>query len=174
VIETKQCRVRLVDPNKEIYNPETGVTVSGKDILKQMKINNVWKNDNEGRYALLQYGGQTFKFREGQMLTLPETLAVCLRRNSAICVGSDKLNGPIIPFLEIADSFELQAPSSGAVSKSPTTCPICGEDQKSFPALTRHLGQERKKHPELFEEKEKTQWETPAAAASDIGDEADD
>lgn len=168
MVETKQCHIRLVDPTKEIYNAETGETVSGKDILRQMKTNNVWKTDHEGRYAAVQYGGQTFKFREGQILTLPETLAACLRRNSTICVGSDKLNGPIIPFLEITKTFELQAPDSTAVStpKPATACPICGEDQKTFPALTRHLGMERKKHPELFSE-EKTQWDAPTATDGD-------
>lgn len=174
MIETKQCRVRLIDASKEIYNPETGETVSGKDVLRQMKTNNVFKTDHDGKYVMLQYGGQTFKFREGQMLTVPETLAICLRKNSIICVGSDKLNGPMIPFLDIADSFELQAPDSTAISKPKpaTACPICGEDQKTFPALTRHLGQERKKHPELFAE-EKTQWETPAKSGDAVDGEDD-
>ena len=106
-IETTHVRLRLIDPKKEIFNPETGITVSGADVIKQMKINNVWRNDKHGRYAAVQYAGQTFKFKEDTVLTVPASLAPALRANSAICVGSDKLNGPIIPFLEVAETFEL-------------------------------------------------------------------
>lgn len=170
MIETTHVRIGLIDPNKEVFNAETGDTVSGKEVLKQMKTNNVWRNDHEGKYVGVMYAGQTFKFREGMTLTLPESLARALRVNSAIIVGGDKLNGPIIPFLEIKEKFELQDPSkSTAVTKSPTCCPICGEDQKTFPALTRHMGVEKKKHPELFEEKP-TQWDAP----TDGEDGADD
>jgi hypothetical protein len=163
-IETTHVRVRLISPDKEIFNPETGMTVSGKDVIKQMKLNNIWRNDREGRYAAVQYAGQTFKFKEGESVTVPASIAGALRANSAICVGSDKLNGPIIPFLDIADKFELTEATPAA--KSPTCCPICGVDQKTFPALTRHLGQERKNHPELFEEK-KTDWEGPQGGTMD-------
>ena len=161
-----QVRLRIVPPEKEISNPETGTTVSGKEILKQMKTNNVWRLDHVGRYAGLQYDGQTFMFREGEVLAVPEVVARHLRRASAICVGSDKLNGPLIPFLEVVDTFEMTEPVQAA--RTPTTCPICGEDQKTFPALTRHLGVERKKHPELFEEeKKKTDWEGPQGGTLD-------
>lgn len=159
MIEATQVRIGIIDPAKEIFNSETGMSVSGKDVIKQLKINNVWKNDLDGRYAMVQYDGQTFNFREGQTLTVPESVARCLRRSSVICVGSDKLNGPMIPFLEVKEKLEMALPTAEKKT-TPTTCPICGEDQKTFPALTRHLGQERKKHPELFEEeKSKTDWD---------------
>lgn len=158
MIESTQVRLGLIDPNKEIFNSETGTAVFGKDVLKQLKINNVWQNGQEGRYAPVQYGGMTFKFKEGETLTVPESVARCLRHSSIITVGTDKLNGPMIPFLEVKEKMEMGLPEP--VAKSPTSCPICGVDQKTFPALTRHLGQERKLHPELFEEK-KTNWEGP-------------
>ena len=151
--ETSQVRLRIISPDKEIFNEETGQTVSGKEVLKQMKINNVYKNDKDGKYIGIQFDAFEYIFRDGMTLTVPETVARALRRNSIICVGSDKLNGPLIPFIEVVDKFELSAPDAPKAVATPTTCPICHEDQKTFPALTRHLGQERKKHPELFEEK---------------------
>ena len=164
-MEARQVRLRLVDPNKEFPNNETGQVVTGKEILKQMKTNNVWRIDHIGRYAGLQFDGQMFTFREGETTTVPETVARHLRRASAIVVGSDKLNGPLLPFLEVVDTFDMTEPTK-TVAKTPTTCPICGEDQKTFPALTRHLGVERKKHPELFKE-EKTDWEGPQGGTQD-------
>ena len=155
MIEATQVRIGLIDPNKEIFNSETGTSVSGKDVLKQLKTNNVWKNDESGRYAMVQFDGQTFNFREGQSLVLPETVARFLRRSSVITVGSDKLNGPMIPFLEVKEKLEM---SLSQKNTTPTTCGICGVDQKTFPALTRHLAAERKKHPELFDEP-KTDWD---------------
>ena len=166
-IETTHVRVRLISPDKEIFNPETGLSVRGSEVIKQMKTNNVWRNDKNGRYAAVQYSGQTFKFREGMSVTVPASIAPFLRANSAIVVGSDKLNGPIIPFLDVTDTYELQEPTKAPTT--PTTCGICGEDQKTFPALTRHLAVERKKHPELFEEdkeKKPIDWEGKATGGS--------
>jgi hypothetical protein len=165
--ETSQVRLRIISPTKEIFNEETGATVTGKEVLKQMKTNNVWKNDTKGKYASIQFDAFEYQFREGETITVPETVARALRKNSIICVGSDKLNGPLVPFVEVVEKFELGEPTA-PVAKTPTTCPICGEDQKTFPALTRHLGQERKKHPELFEEEKKgTQWDAPDANDGD-------
>jgi hypothetical protein len=163
MIESTQVRIGLIDPTKEIFNSETGTAVSGKDVIKQLKINNVWRSDPNGRYAAVQYDGMTFKFRENETLTIPESVARSLRRASVITVGSDKLNGPMIPFLEVKEKLEMSIAAQGP--KSPTACPICGEDQKTFPALTRHMGQERKKHPELFEEKA-TDWEGKSSAGT--------
>jgi len=165
-MESRQVRLRIVSPEKEFDNPETGVTVSGKEILKQMKTNNVWKLDHVGRYCGLQFDGQEFRFREGEITTVPATIASHLRRASSIIVGSDKLNGPILPYLEVVDSFEMTEPKKAPITTTPTTCPICGEDQKTFPALTRHLGKERKLHPELFKE-EKTDWDGPQGGTTD-------
>lgn len=154
--ETSQVRLRIISPDKEIYNDETGTSVFGKDVLKQMKQNNVWRNDSKGKYAGIQFDALEFQFREGETVTVSATVGKCLRRGSIICVGGDKLNGPLVPFLEIVDTYELGAPSEKKTT--PTSCPICGEDQKTFPALTRHMGKERKLHPELFEEKG-TDWD---------------
>lgn len=156
MIESTQVRLRLVSPNKEIFNSETGETVSGKDILTQMKKNNVWKNDQKGKYAPIQFDSLEFQFREGETITVSETVAKALIRGAVLTVGSDKLNGPMVPYIEIAETYELGAPTKEERPK--TACPICGVDQKTFPALTRHMGQERKKHPELFAE-EATNWE---------------
>src|SRR5579862_50035 len=166
--DSTQVRLRIVDPEKEIFHSDTGTTTSGKDIIKQLKINNVWRNDHKGRYAALQYDAQTFKFREGETITVPETVARHLRRASVICVGADKLNGPMVPFVDVVETFEMTEPIKAV--KTPTCCPICGEDQKTFPRLTRHLGEERKKHPELFEEK-KTNWDAePSKGTATDGD----
>ena len=165
-MESTQVRLRIVSPDKEFDNPETGAAVAGKDILKQMKANNVWRLDKAGRYAGLQFDGQMFQFREGEVTVVPLTVANHLRRSSAICVGSDKLNGPLLPFLEVVETFEMTAPQKDGAAHTPTTCGICGEDQKTFPALTRHMGLEKKKHPELFEEK-KTDWDGPQGGALD-------
>lgn len=165
--ETSQVRLRIISPDKEIFNEETGQTVFGKDVLKQMKLNQVWKNDTKGKYAPIQFDAFEYSFREGETITVPATVGACLRRGSIICVGGDKLNGPLIPFIEIVERVELGVPTEPK-KNSPTTCPICGEDQKTFPALTRHLGVERKKHPELFEEEKKgTQWDAPDSTDGD-------
>jgi len=169
MIETSQVQLAIVSPDKEFYVPETGQSLHGKDVIKQMTINRVWHNDKQGRFAMVQYAGQCFKFREGEAKTVPESIGSRLRANSAICVGTDKLNGPIVPFLEIVKRTEM---SESVSTKTPTTCPICGEDQLSFPKLTRHLAQERKKHPELFQE-EKTEWEAdekPSKGTATDGD----
>ncbi len=155
--ETSQVKLRIISKDKEIFNEETGMTVTGQDVLKQMKTNNVWRNDAKGKYVGIQFDALEFQFREGEAITVSETVGRCLRRGSVICVGGDKLNGPLVPFLEIVEKYELGAPVAPKAT-TPTTCPICGEDQKTFPALTRHMGQEKKKHPELFEEKE-TDWD---------------
>lgn len=166
--EITQVRLRIISPDKEIYNDELGTTVSGKDILKQMKLNGVFRNDSKGKYVGIQFDSFEFVFREGETLTVTETIARSLRRSSVICVGSDKLNGPLVPFLEIVEKYELSAPDSQKTAVTPTTCGICGVDQKTFPALTRHLGQERKKHPELFEEKTATtDWEGKSGTSTD-------
>lgn len=169
MIETTHVRLRIIDPNKEIFNPETGDTVRGSEVIKQMKINNVWRTDRDGRYAAVQYSGQTFKFREKQAYSFPQSLATALRRNSVIVVGSDSLNGPMIPFLEIGEVYELSEQKKVA---APYACPICGEDQKNPARLARHLGEERKKNPALFVE-EKTQWDVPEPATATDGEDAD-
>lgn len=156
MIESTQVRLRLISPTKEVFNQETGDSVLGKEVIAQMKKNNVWKNDHKGRYAPIQFDSLEFQFREGETVTVSETIAKALIRGSVLCIGSDKLNGPLIPFIEVAEKYELGAPSEE--KKSPTACPICGVDQKTFPALARHMGQEKKKHPELFVE-EKTDWD---------------
>lgn len=168
MIETTQVRIGLIDPNREIHNPETGTTISGKEVIKQLKTNNVWRNNPDGRYATVQYGGMLFNFKEGESLTVPESVARFLRRSSVICVGSDQLNGPMVPFLEVKETLEMAL--SSPAKKSPTACPICGEDQKTFPALTRHIGKHKAEHPELFEEK-KTNWDVPKSTATDGDDE---
>ena len=142
-----QARVRFVPTDKEIYNDETGVAMKGADILKQLKINNLWRNDREGKYFGVMFDGQTFKFREGQEIVVPVEVARHLRRMSAVCVGSDKLNGPLLPCLEIAETFDLMAPKIVEVKTTPTTCPICQIDQQTFPALMRHQMEE---HSDVF------------------------
>src|SRR5581483_8286585 len=118
--------------------------------------NKCWKNDHEGKYISVQFNSIDFQFRPGTQVVVGETVARCLLRNSSICIGSDSLNGPVVPFLRVIEKRELNKAEKAGIT--PTTCPICFEDQKTFPALTRHLGKERKLHPELFKE-EGRDWE---------------
>jgi hypothetical protein len=165
MIETVQVRLGLIDPNKEVFNQETGDTVTGKDVIRQLTTNNVWRNSPKGKYVAVQYNSQTFKFFVGETMVLPESVAKALRRSSAILVGEDKLNGPIIPFLEVKETMEMAIANTSI--HSATTCPVCHEEQKSLPALARHL----MTHPEAQEadtapaptpkgvKKPKTDWE---------------
>ena len=164
-MEAIQARVRIIQPEVEINNQETGEIVTGKEILHQMRVNNVWRNDAKGRYAATMYDGQTFKFREGEVTIVPVTIARHLRRMSAIVVGPDKLNGPLMPYLEIIDTYDMTQPQvdKGKVESkavSPTTCQICGADQLTFPALMKH---QMREHAELFQEakpkKPATDWD---------------
>lgn len=169
-MENQQVRLRLVDPKKEFPNAETGTVVLGKDILAQMKKNNVWRHDHVGRYAGVQYDGQTFKFRDNEVITVPETVGRHLRRASNLVVGSDQLNGPTLPYLEIIDSFSMIEPQKQ--ERTPTTCPICDEDQKTYPALARH---QMEKHADLFKEAKepkKISWDAPKT--NPINDQEDD
>lgn len=167
-----QAKVRIISPDKEVLNDETGLIVRGSDILNQMKINNMWRNDKQGKYAAAMFDGQDFKFRVGQELVLPLTIARHLRRMSAVCVGSDKLNGPLMPFLEIVDTFDATRPAPVKVEHTPTTCPICHVEQSTYPALLQH---QIKEHADLFketkaeakEEKKKIAWDAPKKAAPD-------
>lgn len=163
-MENQQVRLRIVSTDKEFPNEETGQIVTGKDILKQMKVNNVWRNDHKGRYAGVQYDGQTFKFREGEVITVPETVGRHLRRGSSLVVGSDQLNGPSLPYLEVIDQFSMIEPQKAA--KAATACPICGEDQKTFPALARH---QMAKHADVFKEQKtgKVDWTGPQGGTLD-------
>src|SRR5208282_1685910 len=169
-----QVKVRIVPPEKEILNDETGLVVKGSDILNQMRINNMWKNDKQGKYASAMFDGQTFKFRLGEEMVLPITVAKHLRRMSAVCVGSDKLNGPLMPFLELGETYDPMRPVPVKV-ESATTCPICHVEQESFPALMRH---QMKEHSDLFKEKEvvaepkkKIAWDAPKKQGSTTTDE---
>ena len=167
-----QVTVRIVSPEKEILNDETGLVVKGSDILNQMRINNMWKNDKQGKYASAMFDGQTFKFRIGEEVTLPLIVARHLRRMSAVCVGSDKLNGPLMPFLELGEMHDPMRPVPVKM-ESATTCPICHIEQDSFPALMRH---QVKEHSDLFKEevkaesKKKIAWDAPASTTTDQAD----
>jgi len=109
-MEQQQVKLRIISPEREYPNEETGEIVTGKEVLKQMKTNNMWKNDHKGRYAAVMFDGQTFKFREGETITVPATVGRHLRRMSGTVVGQDQLNGPIIPYLEIIDQFDITEP----------------------------------------------------------------
>jgi hypothetical protein len=160
MLEQNQVKLRIVQPTFRMTVDETGEYVTGKHILDQMKKNQVFKNDSRGKYVPILFDGREFDFREGETITVGETISNALRRMSTICVGGDKLNGPIVPFLEIVSVHSISEAEPEA--KTPTTCPICGEDQKTFPRLTRHLGVERKNHPELFVDEE-DKYEAKAA-----------
>lgn len=155
VIDPIQVTLGLIDENFSLSIDSTGEIITGKDVLAQLRKNNAWKNDHEGKYVSLQFDAQEFMFRPGTSITVGKNVARNLIRNSGVCVGGDSLNGPIVPFVQILEERELNRADK---TVTPTTCGICGVDQKTFPALTRHLGDERKAHPELFKE-EKREWD---------------
>lgn len=166
-MEALQARVRIVQPENSTFNQETGETVTGQEILHQMRVNNVWRNDSKGKYAAVMYDGQGFKFRENEVTIVPVTVARHLRRMSAIVVGPDKLNGPLMPYLEIIDTYDMTQPQKVVVEApktTPTTCLVCGVDQESFPALMRH---QMADHAEMFTEKKAprapVQWDAPSS-----------
>jgi hypothetical protein len=109
-VEQQQVKLRIITADREYPNEETGGIVTGKDVLKQMKTNNMWRNDHHGRYAAVMFDGQTFKFREGETITVPATVGRHLRRMSGVVVGPDQLNGPVIPYLEVAEQFNMTEP----------------------------------------------------------------
>lgn len=155
-IDPIQVRLGLIDENFSRHIDSTGETVTGKEVLAQLRKNNCWKNDHEGKYISVQFGAVDFMFRPGTYITVGENVARCLMNSAAICVGGDSLNGPIVPFLQVLEKRELNKSERSGVTA--TTCGICGVDQKTFPALTRHLGKEKKLHPELFKE-ETRDWD---------------
>ena len=170
-----RAKVRIIPLDLEVTNDETGLTVRGSDILNQMKANNMWHNDRHGKYASAMYDGKVFKFRVGEEVTLPIDAAKHLRRMSAVCVGSDKLNGPLMPFLEITETYDAMTPMTVKVEYTQTTCPICHVEQSTYPALMRHQLAE---HADLFKEKgepkKKIEWDAPKKAepVSDENNEA--
>ena len=154
-LEQTQVKLKLVDNKFNHFDSENGQTITGKDIRQQLNKNGVWKNDSKGKYIGVQFDGHEFMFRDGEIIVVGATIARALIRSSRIIVG-DQLTGAIVPFLEVVETYALGQASPS--DRPATACPICGEDQKTFPALARHLGKERKLHPELFKE-EKVDWD---------------
>lgn len=155
-IEQIQVTLGLVDKDFTKTIDETGEVITGTDILKQLSTNHQWKHDHEGKYASVQFNGNEFQFRPGEIMRVGETVAKHLLRGSSICIGPDSLNGPMLPFLKVIEKRALSHAEKAGVT--PTTCGICGVDQKTFPRLQRHIGEEKKAHPELFKE-DKRDWD---------------
>lgn len=143
-----------------------------REVIKQLKINKLWREDKEGPYVALQFDGMEFRFRPGKVLTLGKSVANALYRSSQILIGPDYLNGPISTFLVKQGEFELGQEAAEEPKVSPTTCPICHEDQLTLPRLTRHLMSKHKDDPRMIETDEEEQ-NAKAAEGSEI-DGADD
>jgi len=177
-IETTQVTLRLVEPNDRVATPDG--EIEGKEILKALKSNRVWKNDNQGPYVSVMFDGQEFKFRqkkEGKSFTrtVGPTVANALIRGSAVIVGNDKLTGPIAPYLIKIGVRELSEGDARPVV-GPTTCPICFTDQKTLGRLARHIAKHKNDHPELHDENddldENEQDSLDASDGSDVDGEA--
>lgn len=157
-IETTQVTLRLVEPNDRVATPDG--EVEGKEILKALRTNKVWKRDNVGPYVSVMFDGQEFKFRtkadnKGKPFTrtVGPTVANALIRGSAVIVGNDKLTGPIAPYLIKIGTREISEGDARPVI-GPTTCPVCFTDQKTLGRLARHLEKHKKDNPELFDPNE--------------------
>jgi hypothetical protein len=170
--ETSLVKVRLISKDKEHFNDETGTTVSGAEILNQLTVNNIWRTDKTSRYAPVTFNGRTYKFREGMSMTVPDHLASMLRRGSAIVVGSDSLNGPIVPFLELTEHFDITQlhADKEKVPAVKTACPVCGVDQKTLPALARHIMKDHAEANEPSAPKARIDWDGKFKGAPDSTD----
>jgi hypothetical protein len=123
---------------------QVGLT-KNPDVLKQLKKNKLFREDESGPYLALQFDAQEFKFRPGQTFTVGKTVGNALIRSSAVLVGTDPLSDPYFPYVEKLSESQL-----GVVDKkrkSQFACPICGEDMKNGPKLARHL-MDKKAHVE--------------------------
>lgn len=150
-VESAQVKLRLVHDS---FVSEEGV--KGTEILKQLKQNKRISNDADGPYVAMQFDSHEFRFRPGKYVTVPKTAGRALLRESGIIIGS-ALTGPLVPFLEIFDEFQLGEQLE--VEKKPATaCPICGEDQLSFPRLTRHLMAKHKDQMKEDPEANEAKW----------------
>lgn len=154
-IETTQVTLRLVEPTDKVGTPDG--EVEGKEILKALRTNKVWKKDHVGPFVSVMFDGQEFKFRtktdnKGKPFTrtVGPTVANALIRGSAVIVGTDKLTGPIAPYLIKIGTREIGEGDARPVI-SPTTCPVCYTDQKTIGRLARHIETHKKDHPELFD-----------------------
>lgn len=108
-------------------------------ILKQLKINRMQREDVMGPYFSVQFDGQEFKFRPGQLFTVGKTIGNALIRSSAVLIGIDPLSDPYFPFVEKVKEVQLGQADVQSIKKSQFACPICGENMKSGPKLARHL-----------------------------------
>lgn len=158
-VETQQVTLALVDDKYTRYIPELDLTITGKDVHKQLVTNRVWKNDHEGKYVSVQFNAQEFQFRPATatkprtQLTFGKTIADALIRSSAMLVGpkEDALTNPGACFLCVVDSYEMGIEKKNDVSPTMCAVPGCGKEMGTFPRLTRHYEKHRKTHPELFE-----------------------
>jgi len=155
-LETQQVSLKIVD-EAAVVGTADGDEVSGKQIYRSMGNNKVWRNDARGKYVSLMFDGQEIKFRPGEIKTFSISVANALIRASAIIVG-DKLTGEIAPFLQRVGYSDLATNESKPFA-SPTTCPVCGNDQHTLARLTRHILKHKKTHPELFEDAQDAQEE---------------
>lgn len=146
-MESKQVQLRLIDKNFSFEN-EHGEIIKGDKILDQMKKNQVWKNDKEGKYVPVLFDGQAFCFREGKIIQVGERIARALQRSANIIVGPKAINGPSCPFLEVVKEFAYTVTGQEA-PRPQFACPICDKDCERPNKLTRHM---MKDHPKEVNE----------------------
>lgn len=165
-LETTQVKLRLVAADDILPGD-----IEGKDVLKEIKLHKgLRRRDEHGEFISVMFDAHEFKFRPGKAITVGKLVANALRRSSAIMIGPDYLNGPIAPMLVVEKEFELGEESSTPMT--PTTCPVCFEEQKTLPRLSRHLDKHKKTHPELFEkepdENEESESREPVDGADEV------
>lgn len=122
-----------------------------EEILEAMETYKRFRYDKQkkSKYAVLQFDGREFRFYPGKTITVGKLVANALRRDSAIITDPDnQLTGDILPFVEVVSEYNILE-GDPTESLPPTACPICHEDQKTYPRLARHL---MKAHPEHSDE----------------------
>jgi hypothetical protein len=167
-IETTQVRLRLVG-EKDVF-PDGS---EGREVLNEIKKRNkkehIWLNDEIGKYISIMYDAHEFRFRPGKAITVGKVVANALRRSSALMIGPDYLNGPILPMIVVDKEFTLgEELVDGSKPMTQTTCSVCFVDQLTLPKLMRHLEKHRSDHPELFEEPDALPWDGEGEIANPL------
>lgn len=134
-----QLKLTIVDGDTDAEDPRDGSKILGKDILKQMERNRVWREDADGKYSVIQYAGREYRFRPRKVITVPKNIGEALIRSSHILVGNlkDALTNPDVPYLRVVGEFVL-GQEDAPEEKSPTVCEMCGEECKTLPRKARH------------------------------------
>ncbi len=109
---------------------------SDKNILSALRANKAFRTDKSGVESIVQqFNSQDFEFRAGAKITVGQTVATALKRDTSFVMG-DGLTGPLVcPLVEVG-AFEA---GKGTVGVGDLVCPYCHTKFDTAPKLGRHL-----------------------------------